>query len=63
MTAEDKAELIKLYDEMSIGGLRANAARAIQDLQNGNLTIENYLPVGTWNLLPENGLTMSPAWR
>ena len=61
MTAEDKAELIKLYDEMSIGGLRANAARAIQDLQNGNLTIENYLPVGTWNLLPEKWINHEPC--
>lgn len=28
------------------------AARAIQNLKSGNLTIENYLPIGTWNLLP-----------
>ena len=61
MTAEDKAELIKYYDDMSIGGLRANAARAIQDLQNGNLTIENYLPIGTWNLLPEKWINHEPC--
>lgn len=29
-----------------------NAARAIQNLKNGTLTMENYLPIGTWNLLP-----------
>ena len=28
------------------------APRAIQNLKNGTLTMENYLPIGTWNLLP-----------
>ena len=53
MTAADKAELANLYEEMQEGNLRANAARALQDLQNDNLTIENYLPVGTWNSFPD----------
>lgn len=53
LTAKDKEELIKFYEDMSTGSLRANAARAIQDIQNDNLTIENYLPIGTWNAFPE----------
>ena len=61
MTAQDKAELIHYYEDMSIGGLRANAARAIADLQNDNLTIENYLPIGTWNLLPEKWINHEPC--
>ena len=61
LTAEDKAELINYYNDMSIGGLRANAARAIADLQNDNLTIENYLPIGTWNLLPEKWINHEPC--
>ncbi|MCM1323104.1 MAG: type IV secretory system conjugative DNA transfer family protein [Acetobacter sp.] len=61
LTAQDKAELISYYEDMSIGGLRANAARAIQDLQSDNLTIENYLPIGTWNLLPEKWINHEPC--
>lgn len=29
------------------------SARAIQNLRNNNITIDNYLPIGTWQLLPE----------
>ncbi|MBP1532338.1 MAG: type IV secretory system conjugative DNA transfer family protein, partial [Alphaproteobacteria bacterium] len=29
-----------------------NTQRALQNLKNGTLTMENYLPIGTWNLLP-----------
>ncbi len=61
LTAEDKAELTRFYEEMSTGGLRVNAARAIADLQNDNLTIENYLPIGTWNLLPEKWINHEPC--
>jgi len=61
MTAQDKADLIHYYEEMSLGALRANAARAIADLQNDNLTIENYLPIGTWNLLPEKWINHEPC--
>lgn len=61
LTQEDKAELINYYNDMNMGGLRANAARAIADLQNDNLTIENYLPIGTWNLLPEKWINHEPC--
>lgn len=29
------------------------AARAVQNLRNGEITIDNYLPIGTWALLPD----------
>ena len=61
MTPEDKAKLASMYEDMSVGALRMNAARALQDLQNNNLTIENYLPVGTWNLLPEKWVNHEPC--
>lgn len=61
MTEKDKADLIHYYEDMSVGGLRANAAKAIQDLQSGNMTIENYLPIGTWNLLPEKWINHEPC--
>lgn len=61
LTAEDKEELINYYSDMSMGGLRTNAAQAISDIQNGNLTIENYLPIGTWNLLPEKWINHEPC--
>ncbi|MBR2273810.1 MAG: type IV secretory system conjugative DNA transfer family protein [Alphaproteobacteria bacterium] len=61
LTAEDKAELINYYSDMSMGGLRTNAAQAISDIQNDNLTIENYLPIGTWNLLPEKWINHEPC--
>lgn len=46
---EDKRVLEGYYLEMR----DPMAARAIQDLHNGTLTIDNYLPIGTWSLLPE----------
>lgn len=58
---KDKEELTRLYSEMNSGALRANAAKAIADLQSGSLTIENYLPVGTWNLLPEKWINHEPC--
>ncbi len=60
LTDEDKNELIKFYEDMN-GALRANAARAIQDLQSGNLTIENYLPIGTWKSFPEKWINHEPC--
>lgn len=27
--------------------------KALSDLKNGTITIDNYVPIGTWNLLPE----------
>lgn len=61
LTAEDKEELMRHYEDMSTGGLRANAARAMQDLQSGNLTVENYLPIGTWNSFPEKWINHEPC--
>ena len=61
LTTEDKAELIRLYSEMNNGALRTNAAQAISDIQNDKLTIENYLPVGTWNLLPDKWINHEPC--
>ncbi len=46
---EDKKVLEGYYLEMH----DPMAARAVQDLRNGTLTIDNYLPIGTWSLLPE----------
>ena len=45
---KDKEVLTGYYMEMRDPG----APRAIQNLKNGTLTMENYLPIGTWNLLP-----------
>lgn len=46
---EDKRVLEGYYLEMR----DPMSARAIQDLHNDTLTIDNYLPIGTWSLLPE----------
>ena len=46
---EDKKVLEGYYLEMH----DPMASRAIANLRSGNLTIDNYLPIGTWNLLPE----------
>lgn len=46
---EDKKVLEGYYIEMR----DPLAAKAIQDLHNNTLTIDNYLPIGTWALLPE----------
>ncbi len=46
---EDKKVLEGYYLEMN----DPMAARAVANLRSGNLTIDNYLPIGTWNLLPE----------
>lgn len=46
---EDKRVLEGYYLEMR----DPMSARAIQDLHNDILTIDNYLPIGTWSLLPE----------
>jgi type IV secretory pathway TraG/TraD family ATPase VirD4 len=45
---KDKEVLEGYYSEMRDPA----AVRAIQNLKNGTLTMENYLPIGTWNLLP-----------
>ena len=46
---EDKRVLEGYYLEMR----DPMSARDIQDLHNDTLTIDNYLPIGTWSLLPE----------
>ena len=46
---EDKRVLEGYYLEMR----DPMAAKAIQNLHSGTLTIDNYLPIGTWSLLPE----------
>ncbi len=46
---EDKKVLEGYYLEMN----DPMASRAVANLRNNNLTIDNYLPIGTWNLLPE----------
>ena len=53
LTEKDKQELQMHYEDMQSGSFKTNAARAIQDLQNDSLTIENYLPIGTWRSFPE----------
>ena len=46
---EDKRVLEGYYLDMR----DPMSARAIQNLRNNNITIDNYLPIGTWQLLPE----------
>lgn len=46
---EDKRVLEGYYRDMR----DTMAPKAINDLKNGKITIDNYLPIGTWNLLPE----------
>ena len=37
------------------------AVRAVSDLRNNNLTVENYVPIGTWDLLPEKWVGREPC--
>ena len=46
---EDKKVLESYYTKMH----DPMAAKAIQHLRNNTLTIDNYVPIGTWNLLPD----------
>jgi len=46
---EDKRVLESYYHDMR----DPMVPRALSDLKNGTITIDNYLPIGTWNLLPE----------
>ena len=46
---EDKKVLEGYYNDMR----DPMVPKALNDLKNGTLTIDNYLPIGTWNLLPE----------
>lgn len=46
---EDKRVLEGYYNEMH----DPMAARAVQNLRNNTLNIDNYIPIGSWSLLPE----------
>lgn len=46
---EDKRVLEGYYRDMR----DPMALRAINDVKSGTITIDNYLPIGTWNLLPD----------
>lgn len=46
---EDKKVLESYYIKMH----DPRAAKAIQNLRTNSLTIDNYVPIGTWNLLPD----------
>ena len=48
---EDKQVLEGYYEDIKMHN--PAALRAINDLRNNNLTVENYVPIGTWDLLPE----------
>ena len=48
---EDKQVLEGYYEDIKMHN--PAAVRAISDLRNNNLTVENYVPSGTWDLLPE----------
>lgn len=51
LDAEDKQVLEGYYEDIKMHN--PAAVRAINDLRNNNLTVENYVPIGTWDLLPE----------
>lgn len=46
---EDKRVLEGYYRDMR----DPMVPKAMNDLKNGTVTIDNYIPIGTWNLLPE----------
>ncbi len=51
LDAEDRHVLEGYYEDIKMHN--PAAIRAITDLRNNNLTVENYVPIGTWDLLPE----------
>ena len=51
LDAEDRRVLEGYYEDIKMHN--PAAIRAITDLRNNNLTVENYVPIGTWDLLPE----------
>lgn len=54
---EDKKVLEGYYLEMN----DPQKAIALQNLRTGNLNIDNYLPIGTWALLPEKWIGREPC--
>ncbi len=57
LDAEDKKVLEGYYLDMNDPA----AARAVQNLRSDNLTIDNYVPIGTWALLPERWIGHEPC--
>ena len=56
---EDKQVLEGYYDEIKMHN--PAAVRAIAELHKNNLTVENYVPIGTWDLLPEKWVGREPC--
>lgn len=54
---EDRKVLEGYYLEMR----DPMAARALQNLRSNTLTIDNYLPIGTWAMLPEKWIGHEPC--
>ena len=59
LDAEDKQVLEGYYEEIKMHN--PAAVRAVSDLRNNNLTVENYVPIGTWDLLPEKWVGREPC--
>ena len=59
LDAEDKQVLEGYYEEIKMHN--PAAVRAVTDLRNNNLTVENYVPIGTWDLLPEKWVGREPC--
>ena len=57
LDAEDKKVLEGYYLEMN----DPLALRATQNLRNNDINIDNYLPIGTWSLLPEKWIGREPC--
>lgn len=57
LDGEDKKVLEGYYQEMDDN----RKSMAIQNLRSGNLNIDNYLPIGTWALLPEKWVGREPC--
>jgi type IV secretory pathway TraG/TraD family ATPase VirD4 len=51
LDVEDKTVLEGYYEEIKMHN--PAAVKALNDLRSNTLTIENYVPIGTWDLLPE----------
>ncbi len=54
---KDREVLEGYYMEMT----DADAAEALDHLRNGTLDLNNYVPVGTWEMLPENWVGAEPC--
>ncbi len=54
---KDREVLEGYYMEMT----GADAAEALENLRNGTLDLNNYVPIGTWEMLPENWVGAEPS--